>query len=384
MKHFIPFALLAITLAASDPHLPEIGQAMQHHVDAGDIAGAVTMVVSADKVLHLEATGLADRESGRRMSPETLFDVMSMTKPLTGIALLILQDQGKLSIHDPVAKYLPAFDALLTPSGQPANLTILQLMTHTSGLSEGQGTAGSEDDPGLTLADLVRQALDFPMRFEPGSQWKYSQSSINTAGRIVEVVSGVSFDTFLHNALFAPLGLADATFYPRADQIDRLATLYQRNTATGQGDAIPHRVNPASRARAPLPNAGLYATAPDYARICQMLLNQGTLDGHRILSPAAVRELHTPRTGDLKAGFVAGSVWGLGVGIVREPTGVTSMLSPGSYGHGGAYGTQAWIDPTTGYAFVLMIQRTNYGNGDDSTVRRDFQQAAVSALASHN
>ncbi len=374
MKNLFLFTLVSAVLTASHPQLPGIGDAMQRQVDAGEIVGAVTMVVTAQEIVHLEATGLADRESKRPMKVDAIFDVMSMTKPVAGIALLVLQDEGKLSIHDPVAKYLPEFAALRTPSGKPANLTILQLMTHTSGLGEGLGSAGSEKDPALTLADLVRQALNSSMRFEPGTKWHYSQSSTNAAGRIVEVVSGVKFDTFLHQEVFGALGLDDATFYPNTDQLDRLATLYSRNNKTGNAEPIPHRVNPATRARVPLPNAGLYASASAYGRICQMLLNDGVGNGQRILSPEAVQELQRPRTGDLKTGFVPGSAWGLGVSIVKWPMDVTAMLSPGSCGHGGAYGTQAWIDPTTGYAYILMIQRTNFGNGDVSDVRRDFSR----------
>jgi CubicO group peptidase (beta-lactamase class C family) len=143
---------------------------------------------------------------------------------------------------------------------------------------------------------------------------------------------------------------------------------------------VPPRLDLASHNRPPLATSGLYSTAGDYARLCQMLLNGGELNGRRYLKPDAVKLFSTPRTGDLKAGFVPGSAWSLASGVVTEPQGVTAMLSIGTYGHGGAYGTQAWIDPVKGVAYLLMIQRTGFGNGDDSDVRRDFQQAAADAL----
>jgi CubicO group peptidase (beta-lactamase class C family) len=373
--------LLPVLLAAEPPTLPGIGEAMQKHVTAGAISGAVTMVVTKDRILHLEATGLADLATARPMTTDAVFSIKSMTKPVTGVAVLMLQSEGKLNVDDPVAKYIPEFAALKTPSGQPANLTIAQLLTHTSGLGEGLGENGNKSDQTHNLADLVRQALASPMQYEPGIRWKYTQSGINTAARIVEVVSGVIFDQFLSSRLFEPLGMNSTRFYPGEKLQQRMVTLYSKHKETGLVDAVPRRTDLASRDRPPLATSGLYSTAGDYARVCQMLLHGGELDGRRYLTPEAVRLLATPRTGDLKAGFVPGSAWGLATGVVTEPQGVTAMLSPGTYGHGGAYGTQAWIDPVKGVAYILMIHRTGFGNGDASDVRRDFQQAAVDALA---
>ena len=301
----------------------------------------------------------------------------------------MLQDEGKLKVSDPVAKYLPEFAGLKTPSGKPANLTITQLLTHTSGLGEAVGPAAQQAH---TLADLVPLWLAAPMQYEPGEKWRYTQSGINAAARVVEVVSGMSFDAFLQQRLFSPLGMLDTTFYPRDRQRERLATGYAKNQETGALEAVPPREGyEGSQERPPLGNGGLYSTAVDYARFCQMLLNGGTVDRHTYLSPEALKFLATPQTGDLPTGFFQNAAggnrganygWGIGTCILRTPhEGVAAMLSPGSYGHGGAWGTQAWIDPVKGVAYVLMVQRTNFPNSDASEVRRAFQEAAAKALA---
>lgn len=375
MKCSIFIALLSATFVAAEPQLPGVVTAMENQIASDAISGAVTMVVAKDKTLHLAATGFANREDQRPMLPDTVFNIMSMTKPVTAVALMQLHEAGRLNVDDLVAQYIPAFADLKTPSGKPANLTISHLVTHTSGLGE-----GGRNIPAHSLAELVDRALASPMQFEPGAKWKYCQSSINTAGRIVEIVSGLSFDQYLLKHIFEPLGMHDTTHYPDVHQQHRLATLYRRDNETGR--AIPQSVpsDLASHDRAPLANAGLFTTAPDYARFCRMLLNEGELDGVKILRPESVQLLRTPRTTDPDAGFVPGSAWGVGVIVVTEPQGVTSMLSPGTFGHGGAYGTQAWIDPTRGVAYIMMVQRQNYGNGDNSDVRLEFQKAAFSAL----
>lgn len=378
--------LLPVALLAESPTLPGVGAALQKHVDAGEIAGAVTMVVTKDRVLHLETTGFADIATSRPMTPDTICVIMSMTKPLTGTAMLMLQDEGKLSLSDPVAKYIPEFAGLKTPSGQPANLTILQLLNHTSGLGE-----ASADARGVTtLAELIPLFLAAPMNHEPGARWRYCQSGINTAARLVEIVGGRSFDEFLIERIFRPLGMKDTRHFLQPDQKSRLATAYAKNRDTGTLEPQP-RGDPAARNRPPTGNAGLFSTAPDFARFCQMLLNGGELDGHRYLSPAARQQLSTVQTGNLPAGFFQEAIygnhgnkygWGVAVAIQREThEGVGAMLSPGTFGHGGAWGTQAWIDPVKGVAYILMVQRTNSPNSDASPVRRDFQQAAADALA---
>ncbi len=280
---------------------------MQEMIAKNEIAGAVTVVVTKDKILHLESTGCADVAAKRPMTPDTLFWIASMTKPITGAAILMLQDEGKLNVADPVAKYLPEFANLKTPSGKPANLTITQILTHTSGLGEATGPAAQQ---AKTLADLVPLWLAAPMQYEPGEKWKYTQSGINAAARIVEVVSGMTFDAFLQKRLFDPLGMKDTTFYPTDAQRARLVTAYAKNKETGALEPVPPRAEFGPRDRPPQGNGGLYSTAPDYARFCQMLLNGGTLDGRRYLSAAAMKFLTTPQTGDLPTGFFQNDTYG--------------------------------------------------------------------------
>src|SRR5437762_8495657 len=388
LAHFALSAALcgALPAFADGPKLPGIGAAMQELVAKNEIAGAVTVVVTKDKLLHLESTGLADVAAKRPMTPNTVFWIASMTKPITGTTILMLQDEGKLNVADPVSKYLPGFADLKTPSGKPANLTIMQILTHTSGLGE---ASGPDAQKARTLADLVPLWLAAPMQYEPGEKWKYTQSGINAAARIVEVVSGMTFDAFLQKRLFDPLGMKHTTFYLTPEL--QLVTAYAKNKETGLLEPVPPRPEFGPRDRPPQGNGGLYSTAPDYARFCQMLLNGGTLEGRRYVSAAAIKFFTTPQTGDLPTGFFQNETfgnhgmnygWGIATCVLRTPhEGVAAMLSPGSYGHGGAWGTQAWIDPVKGVAYVLMVQRSNFPNSDASDVRLAFQRVAADALA---
>ena len=366
---------------AFDPQkLRAVPEAMKKFVDDHEISGAVTLVATRDRFVQLEAVGSADLEKGTPMKPDTIFWIASMTKPVTATAILILQDEGKLSIDDPASKYLPELASLTGPDGKPARVTLKHLLTHSSGM-----VPEAPNDvlrSAKSLADLIPVYAKVPLRFEPGTRWEYCQSGINSLGRIVEVVSGKSLPDFFRERIFEPLGMKDTTFYPTAEQASRLAVPYRK-----KGD----RLEPADNfilqghpvtdtARYPAANGGLFSTAPDYGHFCQMLLNEGTLNGHQILKPETVRQMRTVQFPELKTGFTPGNGWGLGVCVVREPQGVSQALSPGTFGHGGAYGTQAWIDPVKGVAYILMVQRANFPNSDASDVRKTFQQAAAEAL----
>jgi CubicO group peptidase (beta-lactamase class C family) len=359
------------------PAVASIDAAVQPFVARGEIAGAVTLVTGRDEVRHLGAVGLADIAANRPMTTDALFWIASMSKPVTATAILMLQDAGKLSVDDPVAKYIPELGKAATGDGTVHTITLKHLLTHTSGLAE---STNEERDAAKSLADLIPGFSSRPLQFAPGSRWQYCQSGINTLGRIVEVVSGESFPAFLQSHLFTPLGMSDTTFYPTPVQVVRLATTYKREGDVLVAAKLPHDFDPTNVGHYPAPNGGLFSTASDYGRFLRMLLNEGTLDGHTYLSKAAVSQMRTVASGDLKTGFTDGNGWGLGVCVVREPQGVSAMLSPGSYGHGGAYGTQAWIDPVKGVAYVLMVQRANFPNSDASDVRKAFQAAAASAL----
>ncbi len=381
------FFCFFVPAAFAEPVLPGIGPAMERMVAEKEVVGAVTAVVGRDGILHLESTGLADVATSRPMAEDTLFWIASMSKPVTGVAVLMLQDEGKLKITDPVAEHLPEFADLKTPSGELANLTIQQILTHTSGLREADVAAADVS----TLAGLVPLWLAGPTQFEPGSRWKYSQSGINTAARIVEVLSGKTFDAFLEERLFAPLGMKDTGFYPSEEQRARLATPYAKHPETGELEPVAARAGyEGTRNRPPQGNGGLYSTPRDYVRFCRMLLSGGSLEGHRYLSEEAMTHLSAPRTGEFPVGFFQSEAfgghgmkygWGIGTCVLREPHGgVAAMLSPGTFGHGGAWGTQAWIDPAKGVAYVLMVQRSNFPNADASPVRQAFQEAAAKAL----
>ena len=381
LRLLLPVLLLATVGCAQSPKLPPIAPKLQPFIDDHEIAGAVTLVEDKEKILDLSAVGDANIEKHVPMKTDDIFWIASMTKPLTGASILMLQDERKLNIEDPVSKYIPEFASIKTPSGKPANLTLRHLLTHTSGLAE---ATGEQQKAAKTLADLIPYFVNKPTRFEPGSKWAYCQSGINTLGRIIEITSGQSLPEFFEKRITGPLGMKDTTFYPTEAQQQRIAQTYRKDPKTGQLEpasvslfagldlADPHRV--------PLANGGLYSTASDYARFCRMLLNDGSLDGHVYLKPDTVKLMSSILSGDVETGFTPGNGWGAAVCVVRHPQGVTGMLSEGSFGHGGAYGTQAWIDPVKGRAYILMVQRQNFPNSDASDVRKAFQQAAVDAL----
>ena len=355
MRPLLAFLITPLTLLGQDA---AIAAAMQKMIDAQEVPGAVTAIATRTGVTHLAAIG--------NVKTNSIFWIASMTKPVAGTAILMLQEAGKLSVDDAVAKHIPAF------SKYP-EITIKHLMTHSSGLAE---ATPAEWAAARKLGDLIPAYLSKPLRFPTGSQWKYCQSGINTLGYLVEVASGMPFDKFVAKRLFQPLGMKDTTFFPSAKQKTRLVAPVQRDKSSGKlvAAALPVGFDPEPF---PAANGGLFSTASDYVRFQRMILNQGTLDGKRYLRPESVRQMTTLQSGDLKTGFTPGHGWGLTWCVVREPQGVTAMLSPGSHGHGGAHGTQAWIDPTKGVTLLLMVQRAGFANSDDSPVRMAFQQAAV-------
>lgn len=373
----------------------EIPARMQQFVDKGQIAGAVTVVGRHDQILSYEAVGLRDIETRDPMAKNTLFRIASMTKPITATAIMILADEGKLSVDDPVEKLLPEFrEQMLVAerNGKTVRLkkpsrpiTLRDLLTHTSGLPG--GLAPDLTDLYLkrdrTLADVIKAVAGRPLDSEPGSRWAYCNLGIDTLGRIVEVVSGQSYERFLAERVFTPLGMADTTFHPDERQRARMASLY--DSKEGKLVAVGYRtIGPADNARYPIPAGGLYSTGADLARFYQMMLCRGQYHGRRILTEQRVREMTTVQTGELTCGFVPGMGFGLGWGVVRQPQGVTEMLSPGTFGHGGAFGTQGWIDPQQDLFVVLLIQRVGLPNGDNSDMRREFQRLAVPAAKGSN
>jgi len=380
------FVLLVSSARGADPAPPvnaDIQAAMQRFVDDGQLSGAVTLVADRNGLRHVGAVGLRDLDAKEAMRPDSLFWIASLTKPFAATAVLILQDDGKLSVDDPVAKYLPDFEQLAVGEDRrplQTPLTIRHLLTHTSGVSSKPWPNGGDT---RSLDVQAYEIASLPLQFEPGTKWTYGQS-LDVAGRIVEVVSGLPFADFVRQRITESLDMHDTTFELTPAQFERLATNYRQNDDKTALVPAEHKYvtpDPSLGVKVtPSPSGGLFSTANDLSRFYRMLLSGGELDGVRILSADTVAAMTTVQTGDLVTGFTPGNGWGFGVCVVREPQGVTRMLSPGTYGHGGAYGTQGWIDPAKGLIYVLMIQRPDLGNSDQSPMRDAFQSAAVAAF----
>lgn len=379
---WIGVACLTIVITATSTSAKEAVQAatsaavesaLEDHLATGDFSGAVTLVHEVGRPAQVTSVGLADLASSTPMKPDTIFGVMSMTKPITATALMILVDEGKVSLDDPVEKYISAFRDSKDVQGNPVRgLTVRHLVTHTSGIPGMQGCVES-------LAGTANLVAARPFLFQPGKAWMYGPG-LNVVGRIIEIASGKSYEDFVQERIFEPLAMHDTTFHPTDEQKRRFATLY-RKSKDGKSLEVGNRWEGiGAKDAVPNPSGGLFSTADDMDRFYQMILGEGELDGVRIVSEKAVREMTKVQTGELQAGFVPGSAWGLGWSLVREPQGVTEALSPGSFGHGGAYGTQGWVDPVKHRVFVLMYQREDIGNSDGSDIRKDFQNAAVAEL----
>lgn len=377
---------------ADDPaaKLGRITGAMQRFVDDGTVAGVVSVVGRADGVRHHDAVGFRDLDAKDPMKKDSLFRIASMTKPITAAGIMILADAGKLRPDDDVAKHLPEFTGqmLVASTGKdgvtlkkPARpVQLRDLLTHTGGIAPyPPGVNDVYDKRNRTLAETTLAAALRPLQFEPGSKWAYSNSGIDTLGRVLEVVSGESYEAFLKKHVFDPLGMADTTFDPTADQRKRLAVTY--GSKDGKLVANPNSlIGLVDHPKHPIPAGGLVSSAADLAKFYRMMLHNGEHDGKRVLSAKGVAEMTKTQTGDIKTGFVDGMSFGYGWAVVKEPTGVTAMLSAGTYGHGGAFGTQAWVDPRQDLFVILLIQRTGLENADGSEVRKVLQRLAVEAV----
>jgi CubicO group peptidase (beta-lactamase class C family) len=393
LPRLLPVLWAAVSLAAAPGSAPDkfapIPERMQAFVDQGEISGAVMLVATKERILHLSAIGQSDLACGRKMETNDFFWIASMTKPMSAVAVAMLVDEGRLGFDDPVEKYLPEFRNLwviqeqtaerrvLVPAGRP--ITLRDLLTHTSGMGEYVAYG-----PHWTLAEMIKAVAREPLKFQPGTRWSYSTAGIDTLCRIVEVAGGVPFAEFMQRRLLDPLGMKDSTFWLTPEQEKRFATNYRRSPETGElepttiyymyGGAMTDRERP------PLGGAGLFSTAGDVAKFYQMMLNGGVLNGRRMLKPGTVAEMTRTQTAGLKAGFLPGSAWGYGFCLVQEPQGATAVLAPGTFGHGGAHGTQSWADPQRGVIYVMMIQRAGLPNSDGSDLRRVFQETAVAAF----
>jgi CubicO group peptidase (beta-lactamase class C family) len=360
----------------STERLQHINDAMQRHIDAHQLAGAVTLVARKGKVVHFETHGWADAESKRPMTRDTLFRMASTTKPVTAVAILMLMEEGKLRLTDPVSRFIPEFKETKVAVAKPGSdeieltaanrpITIRDLLTHTSGL--GSGGTGSKDmaklnqsrKPTDTLADVIPHFGSVPLDFQPGTKWSYSGGAgFDVLARIVEVASGQAFDQFLRQRLFEPLGMKDTFFVVPDDRKERLATIYR---STGKGlekMATPNFVSSTTYFSGA---GGLTSSAEDFARFAQMLVNGGELNGKRVLSPRTVELLGSNHVGKLFGGQLGrpqeGLGFGLGVEVVQDAVTAGWRRSNGSYGWDGAFGTIFEVDPRERMIIVLMMQR---------------------------
>ena len=364
--------------------------ALQHFIDNDEITGAVTAVVGPDGIIAIEAFGLADVAKKRSMGKDSMFWIASMTKPMTAMGVMMLVEEGKVKLDDPLEKFVPEFKGIQvkTAQGVVASkrlVTVKDLLTHTSGVDTGAVTPAGAPVDTLPLAEMAVAFAKKPLTDQPGAKWSYNNNGINLLGRIIEVTSGKPYEDFMEERLFEPLGMTNTTFWPTPDHLDVAAKPYSKNKETG---ALVEAKNARfseplhNPKRTPLPAGGLFSCAKDLSKLYQMLLNEGQLGGKRYLKASTLKQMATNQLGDLpKVSFAPGMQMGLGFHIVNVPQDATESLSAGTYGHGGAFGTQAWIDPVKKRAYVLLIQRVDLKNSDQSDIRREFQKAAKEAYA---
>jgi len=380
--------------------LDRVTQAMQGYVDEGLLAGVVTMAARDNKIVHFESVGYRDLETQAPMSNDTLFRIYSMSKPITGVALMILYEEGKFRLADPVEKYLPELKDLQVyastdDSGniitEPQNhkMTIRELMSHTGGLSYGLFAESPVDtkyaEAGLlgtgdTLEEFTTKLGQIPLKHQPGTTWEYSVS-VDVQGYLVEKLSGQSFGSFLEERIFDPLGMTDTDFHVPEEKLSRFAQVYGYDDEgkLEAGEGFPDAnflVDPVFESG----GGGLVSTAMDYMRFSQMVLNGGELDGVRILAPLTVDLMHRDQTPKNMEGSVLGArgtSFGLDFAVVEDPVEAESY-STGEFYWGGAAGTWFWIDPVENLVFVGMIQQFGGKRPDvRSTSRRLLYQSIL-------
>ena len=402
--------LFAGTLPQADPakvglspdRLERITDAMKADYEAGRISGAVALVARKGKIGYIESVGMADREKGVPMTDDSIFRIYSMSKPVTSVAVMMLYEEGKFFLNDPVSKYLPELGKLpvaIQPEGgkegpvfnlpeedpasqprkatnledittEPARreMTIEDLLRHTAGLTYGF-FGNSEVDlvyqqMGIlttekTIAETVEKLGKIPLKHHPGEVWEYSVS-IDVLGRLVEVLSGQNFDVFLKQRIFDPLGMVDTAFWVPDEKLDRFAQMYSP-VPSKDGEITPA---PSFYSRNFVNNpthfsggGGLVSTASDYFRFCQAMLNGGELDGARILSRTTVELMTDNHTLDMECALRGGGYeFGLGFAVAQEPGRIGVPVSRGEFNWGGAAGTKFWIDPGEEFIGIYMVQ----------------------------
>ena len=375
--------------------LSQIPQRMKSFIDQQTVAGAVTLVAHGSDMVEFDATGMADVEAGHPMRKDTIFQIMSMTKPVTAIGIMMLAEEGKLALRDPVEQYLPEFHDLrvaTTVGPDTARLaipnhaiTIRDLLTHTSGIQDYPGPPGIRDyaqTMSVPLDEVVRQLAKQPLLFQPGTQWSYSSPGIEILGRIIEVCSGEKYVDYITEHVLRPLGMKDSFFFPPPDKVERIAMVYAHKdgklvrapASILGGDPAKYRQG----AVFPAPGWGLYSTAEDLLHFYRMMLNDGVYEGHRYLSPFSVHVMTEPQTTGIQpVGWMRGADYGLAWEVVTDPLGELAGHAIGSYGHGGAFGTQGWIDPNNNLISIMLIQGSDGGAESMTNVFLNMAESSV-------
>ncbi len=401
----------------SSTRLQRIDAVVQSFIERGVISGAVTLVARKGRVVRLAAQGQMDMAAGRAMQPDTIFRLASMTKPVISAAILMLLEEGKLLLSEPVSAFIPTFKGLQVvmpnaavpgwmptelPTGGfhlvPANreITLRDVLTHTSGL--GSATVGpaaaaiatfiNEAKSAGTLANVVPGMGGVPLSFQPGTAWEYSPAfGFDTLGHIVEIVSGMALNQFLAQRIFEPLGMRETAFSVSAEKLGRLAVAYERSAnglqARTPAGLLGLSTEPNNRYYSGA--GGLTGTAEDYSRFALMLANAGQLDGERLLGRRTVALMASNQIGqiplDRASGDMRGHRFGLGVRVLDSPPEAAALAGVGTFGWAGAFGTNSWIDPTEQMVGLLLIQRIPDMN--DPVLRGlwpRFQNATYQAL----
>lgn len=348
---------------------------LQPLIDNQTLAGAVVLVADRNSILYLRGFGYRDLAARAPMPANAMFWIASTSKPMTATALMMLVDEGKVHLDDPVEKYLPEFHGQMVevetgPAKvrhlEPANhpIRVREILSHTSGLR-----FRSAAQPGaldlLPLKEAVHTFAAEPLVFQPGTNYQYSNEGLNTAARIIEVVTGIPYEQFMQQRLFDPLGMKDTTFWPDSEQISRLAQSYKLDEQSKALVHIPidqltYPLNDRQR-RFPMPAGGLFSTATDLSKFCQMILNEGAVNGRRFVSAEAIHEMTSRQNGSLST-----KGYGLGWGV-----------STGAAGHGGAYNNDMEVDFASGRIFIFMVQQ----NGPWGTPAGDAMVATLEKLA---
>jgi CubicO group peptidase (beta-lactamase class C family) len=392
------------TVGLSAERLQRINQLVESKIKDGKLVGAITLVARRGKIVHFETAGQADAENNKPLKRDALFRIYSMTKPITTVAAMMLYEEGKFQLDDPVAWYLPEFKdvqvygengALVKPK-RP--ISIRDLMSHTSGLTYGffsdtpvdrQYRAANLLGSEITLAEFSKKLAALPLLFHPGEQWQYGVST-DVLGRLVEVLSGVSLDEFFRQRIFKPLGMKDSGFDVPADKLDRFTVNYQWGMSPfGMANDNAKRViaDHPSKSRYARPakfysgGGGLISTASDYLRFCQMMLNGGALDGVRLLSPKTVQLMtmdHSTNAKKPTAGVkpANGAGFGLGFQVVTDAAEHQRIGSLGAYDWAGAASTSFFIDPKEQIIAIMMTQKMP----TDMRVMAEFRTMVYQAI----